>query len=42
MQAECATHQFYDPCSSFSGLELQRTYFAEIVYSIGDVYIEFF
>lgn len=40
MQAECATNQLYDPCSSFSGLELRRTYFAEIVYSIAEVYIE--
>lgn len=40
MQAECATNQLYDPCSSFSVLELQRTYIAEIVYLIAKVYIE--
>lgn len=42
MQAECATNQLYDPWSSFSGHELQRTYFAEIVYSIAEVYTESF
>lgn len=42
MHAECATNQLYDPCSSFSALKLQRTYFAEIVYSIAEVYIESF
>lgn len=40
MQAERATNQLYDPCSSFSVLQLQRTYFAEIVYLIAEVYIE--
>lgn len=40
MQAEWATNQLYDPCSNFSELELQRTYFAEIAYSIAEVYIE--
>lgn len=42
MQAECVTNQLYDPCSSFSVLKLQRTYFAETVYSIAEVYIESF
>lgn len=40
MQAEGATNQLYDPCISFSGLELENTYFAEIVYSVAEVYTE--
>jgi hypothetical protein len=42
MQAECATNQLYDPCSSFSGLKLQRIYFPEIIYLIAKVYMNVF
>lgn len=40
MQAEGATNHLYDPCISFSGLELQNTHFAEIVYLVAEVYKE--